>query len=67
MLHITFEIIENHEGLYIKGTRKYGNGESLAHKRFTATELEKLEINQNRLINDVTLDMLTDFTKDDNK
>ena len=63
-MHIIFEVIENFEGLSVKGTKKRGNGESTLSKRFTATEVQKLLITKNRLISETTLDMLDEFDKE---
>jgi hypothetical protein len=67
MLHLTAEVIENFEGVRIKCTRKYGNGESLRHKLYKKKELEALgdEEAQWNEINLCVTDMLTGLRKDE--
>ena len=67
MLHLTAEVIENYDGVRVKCTRKYGNGESLRHKLYKTEDLEALgdEEAQRDEINQCVVDMFNGLREDE--
>ncbi|OGG65153.1 hypothetical protein A2Z56_02580 [Candidatus Kaiserbacteria bacterium RIFCSPHIGHO2_12_45_16] len=64
MLHIIIEVVENYEGLTIKGTRKFGTGESLRSHHTPRKDLEQVVETKEIFIKDCVSHVIDTLTKD---